>query len=91
MEDKVTAIYALREAAAHHAKLEMAVGENPTSHDRDRLLDARIELEQKTQHAVETCVHCGRSHADEAGECANDSTGTVIPVDFTRGERGETT
>jgi hypothetical protein len=91
MEDKVTAIYALRDAAARHAKLEMAVGENPTGHDRDRLLDARIDLEQKTQQAVETCVHCGRSHTDDALECANDQNGNVIPVDFTRGEREDAT
>ncbi|MGH7660415.1 MAG: hypothetical protein ACRENA_05815 [Vulcanimicrobiaceae bacterium] len=87
MEDKVTAIFALRDAAARHAKLEMAVGENPSGHDRDRLLDARIDLEQKTQQAVETCVHCGRPHTDDAGECAGDQSGTVIPVDFSREKR----
>ena len=87
MEDKVTAIYQLREAAAKHAKLEMAVGENPKGSERDKLLDARIELEQKTQQAVETCVHCGRPHADDLGECASDETGSVIPVDFSRRER----
>jgi hypothetical protein len=88
MKDKLAAIYALREAAAQHAKLEMAVGENPTRHARDRLLDARIELEQKTQEAVETGVHCGRAHVDDADmECASEEQNTVIPVDFARRER----
>lgn len=91
MEDKVTAIYNLREAAAKHAKLEMAVGENPSGRERDELLAARVDLEQKTQQAVETCVHCGRPHSDDVGECATDQTGSsVIPVDFTRRERHRT-
>ena len=91
MEDKVTAIYNLREAAAKHAKLEMAVGENPNGTQRDDLLDARIDLEQKTQQAVETCVHCGRPHTDDVGECASDQAeSSVIPVDFTRRERNRT-
>lgn len=90
MEDKVAAIYQLREAAAKHAKLEMAAGENPPGPERDELLDARIELEQKTQQAVETCVHCGRSHADDTDDCPSDQNGSVIPVDFSRRERNRT-
>jgi hypothetical protein len=90
MEDKVTAIYNLREAAAKHAKLEMAVGENPKGPQRDELLDARIDLEQKTQQAVESCVHCGRPHADDIDDCASEGNGSVIPVDFSRRERNRT-
>jgi len=88
MEDKLAAIYALREAAEKHAKIEAAIGEKPSAQDRDLLLDARIELEQKTQDAVETCVHCGRPHSDEEPDCKpSPPSGTVIPVDFQRKER----
>jgi hypothetical protein len=90
MEDKIAAIYELREAAERHARIEAEVGTKPTGVDRDRLLDARIELEQKTQQAVESCVHCGRLHADERTSCDSDSPderGDVINVDFSRRER----
>jgi len=88
MEDKVAAIYALREAAEKHAKLEAALGGKPGPKERDLLLDARIELEQRTQQAVETCVHCGRSHVDDDPDCeAPPAPGTVISVDFQRKER----
>ena len=92
MEDKIAAIYALREAAERHAKIETEVGAKPTGADRDRLLDARIELEQRTQQAVESCVHCGRLHADEQPRCepGNGERGSVINVDFARRERNET-
>ncbi|HTX03665.1 MAG TPA: hypothetical protein VMD07_08275 [Candidatus Acidoferrales bacterium] len=83
MEDKVAAIYELREAAEQHARIEANVGERPKGTDRDRLLDARIELEQKTQRAIESCVYCGRDHADDEDECnGGTSKGKVIPVDF---------
>ena len=85
MEDKVAAIYALREAAEKHAKLEAEIGDRPSANERDLLLDARIELEQKTQQAVETCVHCGRPHSDEDADCeTSPPPGTVISVDFQR-------
>lgn len=88
MDDKVAAIYELREAAERHARVELAVGQKPKGKDRDRLLDARIELEEKTQRAVEACVYCGRSHSDEQSACEH-ATGNVIPVDFNHRERLE--
>jgi hypothetical protein len=84
MEDKVAAIYDLREAAEQHARIEVAVGEKPKGKDRDRLLDARIELEQKTQRAIESCVYCGREHTDENDECEGNTRDNVIPVDFSQ-------
>jgi hypothetical protein len=85
MEDKVAAIYELREAAEQHARIEVAVGEKPKGKDRDLLLDARIELEQKTQQAIESCVYCGRAHTDDGDECGGTSSrSNVIPVDFSR-------
>ncbi|HEY1729003.1 MAG TPA: hypothetical protein VGG22_11565 [Candidatus Baltobacteraceae bacterium] len=90
MEDKVAAIYELREAAEAHARIEAKVGEKPKGSDRDRLLDARIELEQKTQRAIESCVYCGRSHTDDENECdsGQGSKGNVIPVDFNQRSSG---
>jgi hypothetical protein len=82
MEDKVAAIYELREAAERHARVELAVGKKPKGKDRDRLLDARIELEEKTQRAVESCVYCGRPHADEERACEKPNGNNVISVDF---------
>jgi len=86
MEDKVGAIYELREAAEEHARIEARVGSRPKGKDRDRLLDARIELEHKTQRAIESCVYCGRSHTDDEDECVQrePSGAKVIPVDFNR-------
>lgn len=90
MEDKVAAIYELREAAEQHARIEAKVGEKPKGTDRDRLLDARIELEQKTQRAIESCVYCGRAHADEENDCdsGKGSKGNVIPIDFKERKNG---
>ncbi|MGA3036530.1 MAG: hypothetical protein ABSE64_03505 [Vulcanimicrobiaceae bacterium] len=84
MEDKVAAIYELREAAEQHARIEAKVGEKPRGTDRDRLLDARIELEQKTQRAIESCVYCGRAHSDDEDDCdgGKGSKGNVISIDF---------
>jgi|SRR5579872_1310323 len=91
MEDKVAAIYELREAAEQHARIEAKVGEKPKGKDRDQLLDARIELEQKTQRAIESCVYCGRSHADGEDDCGTGqgSKGKVIPVDFNHRGKGQ--
>lgn len=89
MEDKVAAIYKLREAAEQHARIEATVGEKPQGKDRDRLLDARIELEQKTQRAIESCVYCGRAHTDDNDECEGISRDNVIPVDFHQGSTEE--
>ncbi len=89
MEDKVAAIYDLRAAAEQHARIEAKVGEKPKGTDRDRLLDARIELEQKTQRAIESCAYCGRPHTDDEDECdaGKGSKGNVIP--FNRGKTQE--
>lgn len=82
MEDKVAAIYELREAAEAHARIEAIAGDKPKGKDRDRLLDARIELEQKTQRAIEACAYCGREHADDEDDCEGSPKGKVIPIDF---------
>ena len=86
MEDKLAAIYALRDAAERHGKVEAALGSKPTRQQRDALLDARIELEERTQQALESCMHCGRIHADGDPDCAPPRD-RIIPVDFQRRTR----
>jgi hypothetical protein len=60
---KTEAIYSLRDAAEAKAIAELRVDANPTPAARDALLEARLELEAKTQDAVEACHECGHSHA----------------------------
>jgi len=65
MPDKIAAVYALREAAEEHARIETEIGKEPSRSDRDRLLESRTKLEQKTREAIEICEHCGRQHIGE--------------------------
>ncbi len=60
--EKIEAIYELRDAAEKKALAEKAVDENPTSQNRDHLLDRQIELEEKTMTAIERCHECGHPH-----------------------------
>ncbi len=60
---KIDAILSLRNAAEAKAVAEMTAAANPTPAARDALLDARLELEAKTQDAVEACHECGHPHA----------------------------
>jgi hypothetical protein len=64
--EKIEAIYQLRDSAAAKAKLEVAVAENPTPEVRDALLDATLDVEAKTQHAIEVCHECGHAHPGPA-------------------------
>ena len=79
--DKVSAIYRLREAAERHDKLAEQIGDVPTGLERQRILDARIELERRTREAVEACVYCGRRHHDDEPDCAPPGS-NVIEGDF---------
>ncbi len=63
---KTEAIYSLREAAEAKALAEVKAEANPTPAARDALLEARLELEAKTQDAVEACHECGHTHAADA-------------------------
>jgi anti-sigma regulatory factor (Ser/Thr protein kinase) len=63
---KTEAIYSLRDAAEAKAIAEVKADANPTPAARDALLEARLELEAKTQDAVEACHECGQSHAVDA-------------------------
>ena len=72
---KTDAIYSLREAAEAKARAEVCADANPTPAARDALLEARLELEAKTQDAVESCHECGHAHAVDAPHYA----GNVLP------------
>ena len=66
MEEKIAAIYALRDAADAHARLEAALGDDPTVAARHALLDSRLHLEEKTQAAIEACVQGSSPRSDDA-------------------------
>ena len=85
VEDKVSAIYRLREAAENHGKILEQTGDAPTSTERRQILDARLELEQRTREAVEACVYCGRPHADDEASC-DAPRGQVIEGKFGGGD-----
>jgi hypothetical protein len=62
--DVLRAVFALREAAQAHGRVEAEVGDMPDPQSRDVLLDAKLDMEAKTAQAIDACVHCGRVHAD---------------------------
>jgi hypothetical protein len=63
---KIEAIYAVREAAEKKALAEKRLDDNPAPEKRDELLDAQLDLEEKTITAIEVCHECGHAH-DESG------------------------
>lgn len=60
---KVDAIYDLRAAAEKKGRAEREVDVDPTPEKRDELLDAKLDLEEKTVEAIEVCNDCGHQHA----------------------------
>ena len=65
MKDKVEAVYALREAAEAHGRAEAALDAHDSPHNRDVVLEKKVELEACTAEAIESCQFCGRTHADD--------------------------
>jgi ABC-type nickel/cobalt efflux system permease component RcnA len=83
--EKIAAIYELREAVETKVHAEVALDARPAPETRAALLDATLEVEAKTQRAIDVCHTCGHAHApDEAHD-------NVINVDFRGGERGPKT
>lgn len=78
--NKVQAIYALREAAEAKVVAEYQLEVRPSEERREALLDAQLELEAKTQDAIEVCHECGLPHATD--EPHSERGGNVIDVDF---------
>jgi hypothetical protein len=77
--DKITAIYELREAVEAKVLAEVALDAQPSADTRSALLDAALDLEAKTQVAIDVCHECGHKHA------VDDANPNVINVDFRRG------
>ena len=86
-QDKISAIYDLRQAVEEKVRQEIRVEDAPTPEARDALLDATLEVEAKTQHAIEVCHSCGGEHAVGAPHGDPSADGKVIPVDFEQRER----
>jgi hypothetical protein len=74
--DKIAAIYDLRSAVEAKVQAEQRLTDVPSADARAALLDAALELEEKTQHAIEVCHECGLEHAPGKGHS------NVIEVDF---------
>jgi hypothetical protein len=82
---KIAAIYELREAVETKVRAEEALEREPSEDARAVLLDATLAVEAKTQDAIEVCHQCGHAHEPEA-EHNGDPDDNVIEVDFGRRE-----
>jgi hypothetical protein len=80
-QEKIDAIYNLREAVAAKVRLETEVDRASTPDKREALLDATLEMEAKTQQAIEVCHECGHVHHDRE-HARGDAVDNVIAVDF---------
>jgi hypothetical protein len=82
--DKIVAIYDLRAAVETKVRAEVAADISPTPSARDALLNATLEVESKTQDAIDACLHCGRPHTDDDPPCAgpDEPPDNVVPIDF---------
>ena len=85
--EKIAAIYDLRAAVEIKVRAEQALDEQPSAGTRAALLDATLDVESKTQAAIEVCHECGRSHDDGTAHAPLASSGNVISVDFGTPER----
>lgn len=86
---KVEAIFQLREAAAKQAHAERDLEASPSPDQKMALLDATLELDEKTQAAIEVCHECGHEHAAETPHrmpWARKGGDNVVSVDFTSTE-----
>jgi len=87
-QQKIDAIYELREAVEAKTRLEVAVDNRPSPAAREALLDATLDVEARTQHAIEVCHECGHVHA--ADRLHGEAEGNLIRVDFGRPDESET-
>jgi hypothetical protein len=60
--EKIEAIYDLREAVEAKVQAEFALELVPSQDTRIALLDATLDVEAKTQAAIEVCHECGLDH-----------------------------
>jgi hypothetical protein len=92
-QEKIDAIYELREAVEAKTRLELVVDDAPTADAREALLDATLDVEARTQHAIEVCHECGHVHAGDREHAAHGGD-NVIHVSFgppAEDERGKLT
>jgi hypothetical protein len=87
--EKIAAIYDLREAVESKVLAEQALDQKPSADTRAALLDATLELEAKTQQAIDVCHECGHAHADDADHGAL-GAGNVTSVDFRQAGKEKT-
>lgn len=76
--EKIEAIYDLREAVEVKVRAELALERRASADTRAALLDATLEVEAKTQTAIDVCHECGLPHAPDDPH----AQGKVIKVDF---------
>jgi hypothetical protein len=94
-QEKIDAIYDLRDAVEAKTRLEAAVDRRPSADAREALLDATLEVEARTQHAIEVCHECGHVHPGDRGHGAGANDNNLIrvnfrPEDVAANESGET-
>jgi hypothetical protein len=80
--EKIAAIYDLREAVEIKVRAEQALDEEATAQTRAALLDATLDVEAKTQAAIEVCHECGHAHADGKAHTIVRGGDNLITVDF---------
>jgi hypothetical protein len=69
--EKINAIYDLREAVEAKVRAEQALEKAPTPDARAALLQARLDLEAKTQDAIDVCHTCGHPHDPQTEHIAD--------------------
>jgi hypothetical protein len=83
---KVEAIYQLRDAVEAKAQAEHALETGASPAARDALLAAQLEVEAKTQDAIDICHECGHAsgngHRHAPHHDGGSSLGNVVYVDF---------
>lgn len=80
--NKVEAIYQLREAVEAKAHAERVLETDSSPAARDALLEALLDVEAKTQDAIEICEACGHSHSAGDEHRASEPGSNVVHVDF---------
>ncbi|MGD0475700.1 MAG: hypothetical protein ABSB70_21135 [Candidatus Velthaea sp.] len=83
---KIEAIYQLRDAVEAKARAEAVLEHDASPGARDALLAAQLEVEAKTQDAIEVCHECGHEktagHAHAPTGDAHVPANNVIQVNF---------
>jgi hypothetical protein len=86
--NKVDVIYELREAVEAKARAEQALEADASPSARDALLAAQLDVEAKTQDAIEVCHECGHPGNEGHTHSPDGHAGNVVHVKFGREEQG---